>query len=168
VCVEGGVRALVPGGEVNDGRTDQRGSRADGCVDGEPRRTANGGIARPAGPGRSLGRPSQARRGPARVPRPGTRRAEQGRTPRLARAFPTSALVEIKGDAWITVTAAAKLLLDDTSGIDLDKAKARVSKAANEGRFRTNGKKGAARRIDRDSFSTWRLEQREKDLSAYD
>jgi hypothetical protein len=86
----------------------------------------------------------------------------------LARAFPTSALVEIKGDAWITVTAAAKLLLDDISGIDLDKAKARVSKAANEGRFRTNGKKGAARRIDRDSFSTWRLEQREKDLSAYD
>lgn len=85
----------------------------------------------------------------------------------LACAFPTSAVVEIKGDAWITVTAAAKLLLDDISGIDLDKAKARVSKAANEGKFRTNGKKGAARRIGRDSFSTWRLEQREKDLAAY-
>lgn len=85
----------------------------------------------------------------------------------LASAFPTAAVVEIKGDAWITVTAAAKLLLDDISGIDLDKAKARVSKAANEGKFRTNGKKGAARRIGRDSFSTWRLEQRAKDLAAY-
>lgn len=85
----------------------------------------------------------------------------------LARAFPPPALAEVKGDAWITVTAAAKLLLDDISGIDLDKAKARVSKAANEGKFRTNGKKGAARRIGRDSFSTWRLEQRAKDLAAY-
>lgn len=85
----------------------------------------------------------------------------------LARAFPTPALVEVKGDAWITVTAAATLLLDDISGIDLDKAKARVSKAANEGKFRTNGKKGSARRIGHDSFSTWRLEQRAKDLAAY-
>lgn len=86
----------------------------------------------------------------------------------LASAFPASALVEIKGNAWITVTAAAKLLLEDVSGIDLNKAKARVSKAANEGKFRTNGKKGSARRIGHDSFSTWRLEQRAKDLAACD
>lgn len=86
----------------------------------------------------------------------------------LAKVFPASGLVEVKPDAWITVTAAAELLLDDVSGIDLNKAKARVSKAAGEGRFRTNGKDGRERRIDRDSFSTWRLAQREKDLAAYD
>lgn len=85
----------------------------------------------------------------------------------LARVFPASALVEIKPDAWITVTAAAKLLLADVSGINLGKAKARVSKAAGEDLFRTNGKTGRERRIDRDSFSTWRLQQREKDLAAY-
>ncbi|MBL8963819.1 MAG: hypothetical protein JNK70_07085 [Phycisphaerae bacterium] len=86
----------------------------------------------------------------------------------LAEVFPASGLVEVKPDAWITVTAAAELLLADVSGIDLNKAKARVSKAAGDGRFRTNGKDGRDRRIDRDSFSTWRLEQREKDLAAYD
>lgn len=86
----------------------------------------------------------------------------------LARVFPASGMVEIKPDAWITVTAAAKLLLDDVSGIDLGKAKARVSKAAGEGRFRTNGKDGRDRRIDRDSFSTWRLEQRERDSDAWE
>lgn len=86
----------------------------------------------------------------------------------LARVFPASGLVEIKPEAWITVTAAAKLLLADVSGIDLDKARARVSKAATEHRFRTNGKSGQNRRIDRDSFSTWRLEQREKDLAKDD
>lgn len=85
----------------------------------------------------------------------------------LARVFPVSALVEIKPDAWITVTAAAKLLLSDVSGINLGKAKARVSKAAGEDLFRTNGRTGRERRIDRDSFSTWRLQQRERDLEAY-
>lgn len=86
----------------------------------------------------------------------------------LARVFPASGLVEVKPDAWITVTAAAKLLLADVSGIDLNKAKARVSKAAGEERFRTNGKDGRNRRIDRDSFSTWRLEQRERDNDAWE
>lgn len=86
----------------------------------------------------------------------------------LATVFPASGMVEVKPDAWITVTAAAKQLLEDVSGIDLGKAKARVSKAAGEGRFRTNGKEGRDRRIDQDSFSTWRLEQRAKDLAAYD
>lgn len=86
----------------------------------------------------------------------------------LATVFPATGMVEVKPDAWITVTAAAKQLLDDVSGINLGKAKARVSKAAGEGRFRTNGKEGRDRRIDQDSFSTWRLEQRDKDLAAYD
>lgn len=69
---------------------------------------------------------------------------------------------------WLTVTEAAQQLLEDVSGIDLDKAKARVSKAAKQGRFITNDKKGPTRRIDQHSFSTWRLEQRAKDLAAYD
>ena len=86
----------------------------------------------------------------------------------LGTVFPATGLVEVKPKAWITVTAAAKQLLDDVSGINLSKAKARVSKAAGEGRFRTNGKEGRERRIDQDSFSTWRLEQRAKDLAAYD
>lgn len=86
----------------------------------------------------------------------------------LTKTFPASGLVEVKLDAWITVTAAAKLLLADVSGIDLKKAKARVSKAAGEGRFRTNGRDGRDRRIDRDSFSTWRLDQREKDSDAWE
>jgi excisionase family DNA binding protein len=74
----------------------------------------------------------------------------------------------VQTSAWLTVTEAAELLLEDVSGLDLQRAKARVSKAANEQRFRTNGRRGRDRRIDRDSFSTWRLEQREKDLAAYD
>lgn len=86
----------------------------------------------------------------------------------LATVFPATGMVEVKPDAWITVTAAANQLLDDVSSINLGKAKARVSKAAGEGRFRTNGKEGRDRRIDQDSFSTWRLEQRDKDLAAYD
>lgn len=86
----------------------------------------------------------------------------------LGRVFPMSAVLEARQEVWITVTAAATMLLDDVSGIDLGKAKARVSKAAGESRFRTNGLTGKNRRIDRDSFSTWRLEQRAKDLDAYD
>jgi hypothetical protein len=67
---------------------------------------------------------------------------------------------------WLTVSECAELLLNDVSGIDIDKAKARVSKAASSGKFGTNGKTGSARRIDKDSFSAWRLEQRERDLEA--
>lgn len=67
---------------------------------------------------------------------------------------------------WLTVSRCAELLLTDVSGLDLNKAKARVSWAAGKGKFRTNGATGNARRIDRHSFSTWRLEQRERDLDA--
>ena len=97
-----------------------------------------------------------------------TRLGSRGLVLDLATVFPATGLVEVKPDAWITVTKAAEQLLDDVSGINLGKAKARVSKAAGEGRFRTNGKEGRDRRIDQDSFSTWRLEQRAKDLAAYD
>lgn len=68
----------------------------------------------------------------------------------------------------LTVTEAAALLLDVVSGLDISRAKARVSKAASSQKFQTNGKKGEARRIDRDSFSTWLLDQRSRDLDAAD
>ena len=86
----------------------------------------------------------------------------------LLRAFPGGFMIESKPADWLRVTDAGKLLLKDVSGINLAQAKARVTKAANEGKFRTNGETGHDRRIDPDSFSTWRLEQREKDLAAYD
>lgn len=81
---------------------------------------------------------------------------------------PTRPHADAAENKWITVTAAAQLLLSDVSGITLVQAKARISKAANAGKFATNGKHQQDRRIDRDSFSTWRLQQREKDLAAYD
>jgi len=68
----------------------------------------------------------------------------------------------------ITVTEAATMLLDVVSGINLGKAKARISKAAVHGKFKTNGKKGHSRRIELDSFNTWRFRQREQDLNAND
>ena len=52
------------------------------------------------------------------------------------------------------VTQAAVLLRDVVSGITLEKAKARVSRAAGEGKFKTNGKTRPARRLERDSFNT--------------
>lgn len=69
---------------------------------------------------------------------------------------------------WITVTEAATSLLEEVSGISLKKARARVSRAAGKHRFRTNGKRGLKRRIDLDSFNTWRLEQRDMQLDEYD
>lgn len=71
---------------------------------------------------------------------------------------------------WITVTAAAKLLMGDLPVLSgqLSKAKARVSKAAGEGKFRTNGQKGTARRIDAGTFAAWRLAQRDADLAKED
>lgn len=72
----------------------------------------------------------------------------------------------VPSDNWMTVSECARLLLNDVDGLDLEKAKARVSWAAGKNKFRTNEKKGNARRIDRDSFSTWRLEQRERGLDA--
>ncbi|MDP6634840.1 MAG: hypothetical protein QGG42_08090 [Phycisphaerae bacterium] len=68
----------------------------------------------------------------------------------------------------LTVTEAAKLLMAVVSGIDVKKARARISKAADAGKFKTNGQKGRSRRIDQDSFNTWRFEQMEKDLAAAD
>lgn len=71
-------------------------------------------------------------------------------------------------ERWLTVTDAARLLLDVISNIDMKKAKARVSRAAEDKKFRTNGMKGRGRRIDLDSFNTWRFEMRDRDLAAED
>ncbi|MFI4862523.1 MAG: hypothetical protein ACIAXF_17800 [Phycisphaerales bacterium JB063] len=72
------------------------------------------------------------------------------------------------GDAtspkWLTVSEAATLLTEDVDGLSFKNAKARVSSGATRNHFKSNGKTGTARRIDRDSFSTWRIVQREKNL----
>lgn len=74
----------------------------------------------------------------------------------------------IPQEHWLTVSECADLLVNDVSGLDLKKAMARVSWAAGKDKFRTNGKKGGNRRIERVSFDAWRLEQRERDLDNAD
>jgi hypothetical protein len=71
---------------------------------------------------------------------------------------------------WIRVTDAGYLLLKDLPKLKghLGKAKARVSKAASAGKFKTNGKKGYYLRIDAGSFAKWRLKQRDADLEKED
>lgn len=72
------------------------------------------------------------------------------------------------GPAWLTVTIAAKRLMDVVSGLTLKKACARVSVAAGRNEFQTNGKVRTDRRIDRDTFNTWLLRQRDRDLAEAD
>jgi len=71
-------------------------------------------------------------------------------------------------DFELTVTQGAKRLQDVVSGLTLENARARVSRAAHRKQFRTNDKKRSARRIDRDSFSSWLLKQRDKDMASSD
>ncbi len=74
----------------------------------------------------------------------------------------------VREEAWLTVKECALLLMKDLPYIDLNRAKARVSKAANKAKFTTNGRRGTARRIERVSFDAWRLEQRDRDLAKED
>ncbi len=67
--------------------------------------------------------------------------------------------------SWITVTQAAKKLMKVVDDLDLKRARARVSGAANNGKFKTNDEKGTAREIHLDSFSTWLFEQQEINLN---
>jgi hypothetical protein len=71
---------------------------------------------------------------------------------------------------WITVTEAATLLLKDLPFLngDLNKAQARVSRAASDKKFKTNGENGRARRIHVGSFAQWQIEQRNADLDGED
>ena len=71
-------------------------------------------------------------------------------------------------DQWLTVTQAAEMLLEVVSNIDLPRARARVSRGAQRGKFKTNNCRGKARRVERPSYSIWLLEQREKDLTNTD
>lgn len=86
----------------------------------------------------------------------------------LARIFPASDVIEVKPSDWLTVTEAAKLLVDDLSFPTIKEARARVSRAAGLKKFRTNGKKRLERRIHRESFNGWRLDQRNKELAKED
>lgn len=70
--------------------------------------------------------------------------------------------------SWLTVSQAAHLLVNDLPFLDLKRAMARVSKAAEFSKFVTNGKQRAARRVERISFDAWRLQQRDRDLDAED
>jgi hypothetical protein len=71
-------------------------------------------------------------------------------------------------EQWLTVTECAQLLMKDLLGTSLEQARAKVSWAANAGKFVTNGKERHARRIERTSFNAWRLQQRDRDLDAED
>lgn len=71
-------------------------------------------------------------------------------------------------EQWLKVTECAQLLMKDLPGTSLEQARAKVSWAANAGKFVTNGKQRHARRIERTSFDAWRLEQRDRDLAAED
>ena len=72
--------------------------------------------------------------------------------------------VPFYAEEWLTVKDAAILLMNDICGLSLQLAQSRVSRAASNGEFCTNGQKGRERRIAKNSFSTWRLKQRDKDL----
>ncbi len=70
--------------------------------------------------------------------------------------------------AGLRVTAAANLLVKDLPDLTLKNATARVSKAANDGRVKSNGKKRDERRIDPVSFDAWRLQQRDRQMDKED
>ena len=66
------------------------------------------------------------------------------------------------------MTEAGEMLLDVVSGLDLPRARGRVSAAASDRKFRTNGDKGRNRRIDLHSFNTWLMQQRQRELDHFD
>jgi hypothetical protein len=72
----------------------------------------------------------------------------------------------ISETGWLTVSQAAGLLANDLPFLEPKRAMARVSKAADAGKFVTNEKQRAARRIERVSFDAWRLQQRDRNLDA--
>lgn len=68
-------------------------------------------------------------------------------------------------EGWLTVQQAALEYVNDVDGLDLAKAKARVSSAASRGKFTTNGDTGNRRRIDPATFAAWRLAERDRNLA---
>ncbi len=69
---------------------------------------------------------------------------------------------------WITNKEAAIRLQEVVSGLTLDKAESRVSRAGKRGLFRTNGVKGPGKLIENSSFMNWWMEQRAADLARDD
>lgn len=88
----------------------------------------------------------------------------------LIEPIPDSSLSTISTEtlSWLTVTAAAHLLMIDIPGLSLKNARARVSKAANDGTVRSNGKKRSDRRIDPTSLAAWRLQKRDRHMDDAD
>ncbi len=90
----------------------------------------------------------------------------------LIEASPSAALLRLPpaqspSDTFdLTVTAAAEVLCSTVSGLALAAAKTRVSRAATAGHIRNNGRKGSARRLNQDSFSTWLLKQQVAEIEA--
>jgi CheY-like chemotaxis protein len=68
---------------------------------------------------------------------------------------------------WLTVTDAAELLMHDVPGLDLAKARSRISTAASRKEFKFSGCR-KDRRIEPNSFAAWRLKQRDRDLDEED
>ena len=68
---------------------------------------------------------------------------------------------------WLTVTEAAHLHLDDVDGMTLKRAKVRISRACDAAKIVCRDK-GTDRRIEPDSFSAWRLAERESNLDDKD
>ena len=82
---------------------------------------------------------------------------------------PRLRLRRLTGDApeTLTVTEAAKLLIEDFGDLTLVRAKARISRACDRGEVTATGR-GRARRIDPTSLAAWRLRQRDRDLDRVD
>ena len=70
-------------------------------------------------------------------------------------------------DAWLTVTQAAGMHLEDVSGMDLPSAKSIISRECKDGKIVATGN-GRERRIEPNSFAAWRLSRRERSLDASD
>ena len=70
-------------------------------------------------------------------------------------------------DEWLTVTQAAELLMHDVLGLELTKARSRISTAAGRKEFQFSGDR-KDRRIEPNSFASWRLRQRDRDLDDED
>lgn len=67
--------------------------------------------------------------------------------------------------AWLTVTEAATLVMEDFPHLGLDSARVRVSRAASVGQVTTNGQTGRERRVGRQSLDAWRLAERDRNLA---
>jgi len=80
---------------------------------------------------------------------------------------PTKPHPAATGRQWLTVTEAAERLVaeDVVDGLDLTRAKARVSTATTRGLLISNGERGKDRRIDLGSLAAWIPELRRKNLA---